>query len=228
MNIIRFSDSGTVKVAAYQLGSSDYLPAPEVVQNVQVKKLAQMLSYFGPFDTQPYPPVKDTTSVPPIIWPPVANSGLPVTIAVQSGPLKVLISGYDYTQHPPDDYVFHDYFGYPTGVGAVTLVATQPGNAQYLPAKAITTSFLVAAAQKITFPIPADRVFSTTPFTVAVKASSDLPVTLEIVSGPATILGRTVTPTGPGVVTIRATQTGDANYAAAPPVVRTVTLTSPK
>src|SRR6185436_15964948 len=46
-------------------------------------------------------------------------------------------------------------------------------------------------------------------------ASSGLPVSFSIVSGPATIFGNSVTITGAGIVTVRASQSGDANWNAA-------------
>ena len=49
----------------------------------------------------------------------------------------------------------------------------------------------------------------------AATASSGLPVSFSIVSGPATIAGNTVTLTGAGTVTVRASQSGDANWNAA-------------
>jgi hypothetical protein len=59
------------------------------------------------------------------------------------------------------------------------------------------------------------------PFAVSASASSGLPVSFAIVSGPATISGNTVTLTGPtGTVTVRASQAGDVNYFAAPDVDR--------
>src|SRR4029077_9780031 len=63
------------------------------------------------------------------------------------------------------------------------------------------------------------------PFTVSATASSGLPVSFSIVSGPATIAGSTVTVTGAGTVTVGASQGGNANYAAATPVEQSFTVT---
>ncbi len=66
-------------------------------------------------------------------------------------------------------------------------------------------------------------------------ASSSLPVTYTVLSGPATVSGSTVTLTGGGTVTIRATQPGNHLYAAAVPITqmftvskRTQTITFPE
>jgi hypothetical protein len=53
---------------------------------------------------------------------------------------------------------------------------------------------------------------------VNATASSGLPVTFSVIDGPATIAGSTVTLTGTGLVTLRASQGGDANFNAAPSV----------
>lgn len=51
------------------------------------------------------------------------------------------------------------------------------------------------------------------PFSVSGTATSSLPLTYSVVSGPATISGNTVTLTGmPGIVVVEAYQAGDASY----------------
>src|SRR5690606_25611925 len=70
-----------------------------------------------------------------------------------------------------------------------------------------------------------DKVFNTPAFPLAATATSSLPVTFSMVSGPATISGNTVVLSGlPGVVTIAAHQAGDANHVAAPAVTRSFTF----
>ncbi|MEM7370179.1 MAG: PQQ-dependent sugar dehydrogenase [Bacteroidota bacterium] len=59
------------------------------------------------------------------------------------------------------------------------------------------------------------------PFDVVATASSGLTLNLEIVSGPATIAGNTVSLTGQaGMVEVKASQAGDATYDAAPEISR--------
>ncbi|WP_128545279.1 M4 family metallopeptidase [Larkinella soli] len=79
-------------------------------------------------------------------------------------------------------------------------------------------------AQTITFNEIPDRYAGDGSFTLTATASSKLPVTFQIVSGPATLNGSRVTPQGPGVVTIRATQAGNDEFAAATPVERKFSL----
>jgi hypothetical protein len=80
------------------------------------------------------------------------------------------------------------------------------------------------ANQTITFNALANKVFGDPPFAVGANSSSGLPVSFSVVSGPATISGNTISLTGVGVVTLRASQAGDANYNAAGSVDRSFTV----
>lgn len=55
-------------------------------------------------------------------------------------------------------------------------------------------------------------------------ATSGLPVTLTVLSGPATISGNTLTPIGIGTVRVQATQNGSELYRAAKPVIRSLVV----
>jgi hypothetical protein len=69
------------------------------------------------------------------------------------------------------------------------------------------------------------KVEGAAPFLVAIpNATSMLPVTLSVKTGPATITGNTVTLTGPGTVVIAANQAGNTNYNAAPEVTSSFTV----
>jgi len=66
--------------------------------------------------------------------------------------------------------------------------------------------------QTIAFnPIPI-HTYGDAPFTLSATASSGLPVTFTIASGPATVSGSTLTIAGAGTVIVDATQAGNANY----------------
>jgi hypothetical protein len=77
--------------------------------------------------------------------------------------------------------------------------------------------------QTISFSPLADRTFSDAPFQLTASASSGLPVTFTILSGLAQISGNTISNMYPGVITVRASQGGDATYKRANPVDRTFT-----
>ena len=75
--------------------------------------------------------------------------------------------------------------------------------------------------QVIDLPIITDKNTTDTPFEVNVSASSGLPVTLSIISGPATLSGNTITLNGEtGTVFLQASQAGNAQYNAATTVSR--------
>jgi hypothetical protein len=87
-------------------------------------------------------------------------------------------------------------------------------------------SILSRQPQAITFPAIGDRSVNQSPFTPSVSDSSGLPVTLSVVSGPATVSGTSITLTGLGTVTLQASQTGDATFLPATPVQQTFNVTA--
>ena len=82
--------------------------------------------------------------------------------------------------------------------------------------------------QSISFdPIP-DKITTDAPFDLIATATSGLPVSFNIVSGPASIAGNTLTLDGSvGTVTVRASQSGDTEYNPAPNVDQVFLVTSP-
>ena len=81
-------------------------------------------------------------------------------------------------------------------------------------------------SQIITFPAIPNQTLGEQPFALSASASSGLTVVYSVVSGPATVLGGTVTLTGAGTVVIQAAQGGNAIYAAALPVTQSFTVSS--
>ena len=89
-------------------------------------------------------------------------------------------------------------------------------------ARNVQAIFTARSAQTITFTSPANRSVSADPFPLAATASSGLPVSYVVLSGPATLVGGDqLQITGPGAVTIQANQPGDAFYLPAPSVAQT-------
>jgi len=80
-------------------------------------------------------------------------------------------------------------------------------------------------AQTITFVAPASPVpFGAPPVTLNATASSGLPVTFSVLSGPGTVNGNVLTFTGYGTVVVAANQAGNAIYSAAPQVTQIVVV----
>ena len=109
-----------------------------------------------------------------------------------------------------DGLFFHSQGG--TGGFDNLLVRQQPdGNAQ-----------LIEMAD-----IPNQLIFNA-PITLEATASSGLPVSFEMMEGPATINGNILTLTGEtGIVKLKATQAGNANWLPAPDVVKTFEVVDP-
>jgi len=86
--------------------------------------------------------------------------------------------------------------------------------------RSVMAHFSPLLTQTITYAPPGAVSTRSPAFALGVTASSGLPVSLALDSGPATLAGNVVTPTGTaGEVTITATQPGNAQYLPAPPVV---------
>lgn len=82
--------------------------------------------------------------------------------------------------------------------------------------------------QTISFGSITDKLTTDAPFNVNATASSGLPVSFSVVSGPASVSGNTVTLTGqPGTVVLRASQAGDASYYPAPDVDQSFDVNEP-
>lgn len=78
--------------------------------------------------------------------------------------------------------------------------------------------------QGLTFDPPSPAILTHHPLTLTATASSGLPVTYQVISGPATVAGALLTLTGEGTVVVRAEQGGDAQFLPAPPVQREITV----
>jgi len=129
-----------------------------------------------------------------------------------SGTETDLIAYYKFNQGiPEDDNTFIDQLLSETG--------TYPGDLHNFALQGATSNFigtLEPGFQAINFPRIGDKVTNDPPFDLQAYSSSGLPVSYEVVSGPASISGNTVTLTGtPGEVVIKAAQAGNAQYAPA-------------
>jgi hypothetical protein len=112
----------------------------------------------------------------------------------------------------------------PTNAGSYDVVAVLT-NDNYQAANANGTLVIGKANQVITFDPISNVTYGSSPFNVSATCSSGMAVSYSITSGPATISGAVVTISGVGNVTVRATQSGDANYNAASNVDRSFTIT---
>jgi len=204
-NSLKTIGTGTVTIEATQNGNEEYTAATAVIRTFSVNQAPQILT-FNPLSNKTYGDAPFTLTSN-------SSSGLPVSFTVVSGPATV--TGNLVTL---------------TGAGLVTIRVNQAGNINFASATAIDRSFTVdKAVQTISFASLSDKVLGDGSWALTATATSGLPVSFSIVSGPATLAGNSISLTGIGTVVVRATQSGDVNHAVAPAVERTFqVLTTPK
>jgi hypothetical protein len=123
----------------------------------------------------------------------------------------------------------------PATVGSTTSFTYTASDGVLTSLAATVNIIITKLPQTVTFaPVP-EKLEGDPPFTVNATASSGLAVVISLVSGPATFDAgtNTVTITGAGIITLQATQAGDANYDSAwtvltVPVRRTQTIDFPQ
>ena len=111
------------------------------------------------------------------------------------------------------------------GAGACTVTAQQAGNNSYSAATPVSYNVTVnPAAQTIGHWFNASTTYGT-PVTLSATSTSGGTVIYSVISGPGSINGATLTPTGTGTVVVGATVAASADYAAVTtPVTKTVTV----
>jgi Regulator of chromosome condensation (RCC1) repeat/PASTA domain len=172
--------------------------AASSVQSLALAQLCQTIA-FAPLVNRTYGGPNFSVSA-------TASSGLPVTFAASG---KCELSGA----------ILHI-----TGAGSCTVTASQAGNADYNPAPDVSQSFAITkAVQSITFGPLANKTYGAPDFPLHATASSGLSVSFAA-NGNCTVSGAMVHLTGAGSCTVTASQSGDANYNAAPGVSRSFSI----
>ena len=108
---------------------------------------------------------------------------------------------------------------------AKSYIATTGAQAQFSNIQVSFVPGVTAEPQSITFAPIADRPVTSPAFALSATASSGLPVSYQLVSGPATLAGNTLTLTGVGTVTVRAKQDGNLTFLPAPDVDQSFNVT---
>ena len=193
---------GSCTIEAKQAGNSQWAAATAVMQSFTVNIGAQTITFKAP-STQ--------TVGTPLTLVATSNSGLAVSFASQTTSVCT-VSGTTATF---------------IASGTCTIQATQPGNASFAAATPVTKSFAVAGEpQTITFYNPGTQNVGT-PLALAATASSGLPITfVSETYTTCTVSGSTATFIATGSCTIEAKQAGNSAWAAATPVMQSVTVDS--
>lgn len=112
-----------------------------------------------------------------------------------------------------------------SNLGANTVILTvedESGNNST--ATATVTVQEYKKAQTITFTTPTSKVYGDADFALTATASSQLPVDISVVSGPAVVTNNKLTITGAGEVTLELTQAGNDDYLPAAPLQQSFTV----
>ena len=156
---------------------------------------------------------------------PSSSSGIPVTVSIRSGPVRVA------TNASQSNGITSETPLRLTGTGTAVLVATTLMDEQavlnYKPAVPVSISVPIKPrGQTIgAFPPVTDHTFGDPPFVISPPVSdSQLPVKVSVRSGPARIANNLVTLTGAGTVILAANQGGDAIFASASEVTTNIVV----
>jgi hypothetical protein len=196
---VHITGSGSCTIDATQAGNANYGAAPEVQETFRIDAASQTITF---------PTIANKTYGEANFSPEAsASSGLPVSYSalgdctIEAGKVHI------------------------TGVGSCTVKAKQAGDEDYEPASEVEQSFTIAkGTETITFNPPASVSYGAAPFKLSASASTGLPVTFSG-SGPCTVTAAgEVTITGVGSCTVTVTQSGNADYEAAAPVSKSITI----
>ena len=205
---VTFNGSGTCTIDANQAGNARYTAAPQVQRTISVKALSQSISFTAPSSGK----VKGSGHLSAT----GGGSGNPVMFSSGSGKVCT-VSGNTVT--------------YIAG-GSCVVDANQAGNAKYAAAPQVERMIKVGKLpQSISFTAPpAGTVLSSVGLS-ATGGGSGNPVVFSVASssGPGVcfLSGSTVSFGAPGTCVIDANQAGNAQYAAAPQVQRSIMVTRP-
>jgi hypothetical protein len=194
-NIVTVTGAGTVVVRAAQAGNANYLPAGPVDRSIAVGKA--MLTAKAHDATRVY---GTPNSAFTIQYTGFVNGD--TAAVIDTAPAATTLAT------PTSD----------VGTYPITVAGGADDNYTFTYASGVLT--ITPAPQTIAFGPLASRTYGDAPFSLSATSSSGLPVTFSVVSGPVTVAGSTVTITGAGTATLRASQSGNNNYSAAASVDR--------
>ena len=226
-----FALHGTAEAATGGTGTSTTIPTTPPITAPQIPVITPPAATTPPATT--VPPASSTTT--PTTTPPTAPAGQridftspvgsfvigqPITLSASSSanlPIAFsLVSG---------SATLNGNILTPTGPGPIVVRAVQAGNTRFAPATAeVNFGHPQKARQSIALTFPTTELLSDGTLALAATSSSGLPVSFEVVSGPARVEGGRLRPTAEtGSVTVRAVQGGSAAFDAVD-ATRTLTI----
>lgn len=195
-NQLHAAEPGFNFYRAIQDGNDTYAPV-SAIGGITVAPESQTITFASLPDR--------TLGDPPVLLSATATSGLPVSFAV-SGPARLV--GNQLTL---------------TGAGVVSVTAVQGGNVYvarptHYAAEPVVRTFQVLAgkaSQQLTFSLDSisiDRTSLQLNLVDRITVSSGLPISMSVVSGPATLSGQQLTFSDYGAVTLQFSQVGNSQY----------------
>ena len=194
---VTFVSAGVCTITANQAGNATYTAAAPISRSFDIVQVSQFITFAQPAD--------QSIGGGPLVVAPTSDSGLVPTLSSSTTGVCT-VSGMAITF---------------VSTGLCTVTADQPGNAVFAAAAPVDRSFAIGfVSQTITFPQPTDASLddATVLLTVTTNAAGLTPTLSSGTPAVCTVTGMTVTFVGPGVCTVTANQSGNATYAAAPPI----------
>ncbi len=246
-----FIASGTCTIQATQAGNSTYAAAPLVSQSFTVNGKAQTITFTAPTTPvtyspgQTYTPSQQTSYESASASPPTysqTNSGTLSgfsSVAATSAELNVTISGSVSSSSGSGAGVLTLQYSTNNGSTFTTVTAWSSSFSSQVvsfPISGITnlntvqiqiTAFAATGSGSASAGVSVSGWYATVgapPITLSATASSGLPVTFSVTSGPGTVSGNSLTITGAGTVVVAANQAGNASYSAAATVSHTIVV----
>ena len=102
-----------------------------------------------------------------------------------------------------------------TGAGTVAMTASQAASGDYIAGTASTSFTVAPATPTLSFTAVTAQTYGNAAFPLSASSASTGAITYNVISGPATISGNTLTLTGAGTVVLGASQAASANYTSA-------------
>jgi eukaryotic-like serine/threonine-protein kinase len=203
---VSFKSSGSCTIDANQAGNGKYTAAPQVQRTITVKALSQAISLTAPS--------AGTVNGSGHLSATGGGSGNPVILSSGSGKVCT-VSGNTVT--------------FIAG-GSCTIDANQAGNAEYSAAPQVQRTIEVSQLpQSITFFAPPSGTVLSSASLSAIGGGSGNPVVFSVGpgsgAGVCSVSGTAVAFHSTGTCIIDANQAGNAEYAAAPQVQRTIAVT---
>jgi eukaryotic-like serine/threonine-protein kinase len=201
---VTYLSAGNCVVDANQAGNTKYAAAPEVQRTIAVGKLAQSISFSAPSSGTPDGSGHLSATG--------GGSGEPVVFSVAASSVEVCdVSGSTVTY---------------LAAGSCVLDANQAGNTKYAAAPEVQRTIAVSKlAQSISFTAPPSGYEEESGTLSATGGGSGEPVVFSVAASSVEVCkvsGSTVTYLAAGSCVVDANQAGNAKYAAAPEVQRTI------